>query len=359
MKKSDRDKFEQTYGLFKFKLPSPEEQIAAMDLIGESMLVKKLISLDYERFYDNLTAPEYGDWLMNHKEYGQTYQEFIRSGVVPVESERDTVYLAPLVCGEHEIDQGFINALVIICQSYFHGMKVKLFPKKLDLKENIEVKVSDKGRKNIQINANEILNLLYSELPSDAFCMVGFTEKDLYNNENILKPRDYIYKRSEKKTTSFCYGLSSVRNRVSVFTFTRYDPLYYINPKKDDREQERLMKYYFILLKRACKVAINEILHLFGLRNCTFFLCNLNGFNTMDEFDKRPLEVCPVCLRKLYAVICQKGTINFRNTRISNPIAIYERFIKMYECLTEYFGGLFDYEIEWYKSRVESLNKEL
>jgi archaemetzincin len=358
MKKVDRDKFELTYGLYKYKLPSPEEQIAAMDLTGESMLFKKMISLDFERFYDNLTAPEMGDWLMTHKEYGQTYQEFTRSGLIPVDVTRDIIYLAPLSCGDCEIDQGFINALVIMCQSYFHGMKVKLFPKKIDLKETeIDIKVLDD--KKIQVNANEILNLLYNELPTNAFCLVGFTDKDLYNDSNILKPRDYIYKPPDKKTTSFCYGLSSVRNRVSVFTFTRYDPLYYINIKKDDREQERLMKYYFILLKRACKVAVNEVLHLFGLKNCTFFLCNMNGFNTMEEFDKRPLEVCPVCLRKLYSVICQKGTTDFKNIRISKPFLLYDRFVKMNECLTEYFGGLFDYEIEWYKARVESLNKEL
>jgi archaemetzincin len=358
MKKVDRDKFEQTYGIYKFKLPSPEEQISAMDLTGESNLFKKMISQDYTRFYDNLKAPEQGDWLLNHKEFGQTYMEYMRSGVVPISEEKDTIYIAPINCGKDDIDEGFINAVVLMCQAYFYGMSVRLLPKKITLEDSdVQIKVLDDTH--IQLNANEILNLLYNELPENAYCLVGFTNRDLYNNENILKPSDYIYYRKEKKFTQFCYGLSSVRNRVSVFSCTRYDPLYYIKPKKDEREKERLMKYYFILLKRACKVAVNEILHLFGLRNCTFFACNMNGFDAMDEFDKRPLEVCPVCLRKLYTVIGKKGTSDFRNVRISNPMIIYERFNKLKETLDEYFGGLFDFEIEWYKARIESLSTEL
>jgi archaemetzincin len=355
MKKIDRDKFEQDYGIFKFKLPSPEEQISAMDLTGESNLFKRLVSLDYEKFYKNLSPPDKGDWLLTHKEYGQTYREYIRSGVIPVEEERDTIYLTPIFCGKDDIDEGFINALVLMCQSYFYGMKVCLLIKKLELNSTIQLKEDTK----LPLCANELLNILYNELPSDAYCLVGFTNRDLYNNEKIVKPSDYIYRRIEKKFTQFCYGLSSIRNRVSVFSCTRYDPLYYIKPKQDEKTQERLMKYYFILLKRACKVVINEILHLFGIRNCTFFTCNLNGFNKMEEFDKRPLEICPVCLRKLYMVIGNKGTADFRNSRLSNPMIIFERFIKLQETLQGYFGGLFDYEIEWYKSRIASLSQDL
>jgi hypothetical protein len=74
MKKVDRDKLDQTFGLFKFKVPSKEEQIAAMDLTGESTLFKKFISLEFEKFYETIPKPDLGDSLMLNKEYGQTLQ---------------------------------------------------------------------------------------------------------------------------------------------------------------------------------------------------------------------------------------------------------------------------------------------
>jgi len=38
---------------------------------------------------------------------------------------------------------------------------------------------------------------------------------------------------------------------------------------------------------------------MFGLTHCTFFNCLMNGSNHLAESDRRPLHVCPVCLRKL------------------------------------------------------------
>jgi archaemetzincin len=339
MKKTDRDKFEQTYGMYKFKLPTKEEKIAAMDLAGENILFKKIISFEYERFYDDILPPDIGDWLMYNKEYGQTHQNFMRSEVIPV-FDKDVIYLAPITYGDDDLNQGFINALVIMCQSYFHGMKVKLLPKKLDIRgTGCEIRVINSR---IQINVNDVIRLLTSELPPDAYCLLGFTEKDLI-------------KGNKKRTGSFIYG--NTNSRVSVFSFTRYDPLYHLNPTKDEREQEKLMKYYFILLKRICKVTVNEVIHLFGLKNCIYFQCIMNGYNTMEEFDNIPLEMCPVCLRKVYTVICQKGVNDFK--RVGEMLPLYERFIKMFECLNEYFAGLFDYEIQWYNARLESLNNEL
>ena len=32
-----------------------------------------------------------------------------------------------------------------------------------------------------------------------------------------------------------------------------------------------------VLLKRACKVASHEILHMFGVKHCVFFHCRMNG----------------------------------------------------------------------------------
>jgi archaemetzincin len=364
MKKVDRDKFEKVYGIYKFKLPYKEEQISAMGLEGESTMFKKMISFEFEKFYDLIPVPEIGDWLMDHKEYGQTYREYMNGMIIPVTPERDVIYLAPLSCGENaNIDQGFVNGLLLFCEAYFYGMKVKLLSKKIDLNNySIDIRIYDESK--IQINANQILSVLVEELPEDAFCLISFTDKDLYNENSVIKPRNYIYKPSKESTFSFtnnfCYGLSSLKNRVGVFSFSRYDPLFYTTLSKKDtsKQQEKLMKYYFILLKRAVKVIAKEISHMFGLKNCTFFSCNLNGFNSMEEFDKRPLELCPVCLRKLYTNICLKSE-NLVNPRIHNPFITFDRFVKLKDTLTENFIGIFEPELIWYTARIDSLKSEI
>lgn len=364
MKKVDRDKLAKTYGIFKFRVPTKEEQISAMGLAGESTLFKKMVSLDYEKYYDTIPAPDIGDWLMDHKEYGQTYDEYLRSAVIPVQSTKDTIYLAPLSCGEKaNLDKGFVNSLVYMCEAYFYGMKVKLLDKQLDLmKYEIDIRQYDDTK--VQINANQILAYLFKELPSDGYCLIAFTDKDLYNNNDVIKPRNYINKSESENVinlyTNFCYGLSSWKGRVGVFSFARYDPLFYTNIQIKDspKQQERIMKFFFILLKRACKVIIKEIAHMFGLKNCTFFLCNMNGFNSMEEFDKRPLEMCPVCLRKIYTNIILKST-QLDNQRVNNPLIIFDRFVKLRDALSENFFGIFEQETAWYEARIDSLKNEL
>jgi len=38
---------------------------------------------------------------------------------------------------------------------------------------------------------------------------------------------------------------------------------------------------------------------MFGLAHCIYFNCLMNGSNHLAESDRRPLHLCPVCLRKL------------------------------------------------------------
>jgi archaemetzincin len=363
MKKVDKDKLEQTYGIFKFKVPNKSEQISAMGLAGESTGFKKMISHEYEKFYDTIPAPDIGDWLMNHKEYGQTYDEYLRSGIISVDEKRDTIYLAPLSCGGENgnLDPSFVNSLLIMCEAYFYGMKVKLLDKIVDL-NNYEINIRVWEETKIQINANEILSCLYQELPSNAYCLIAFTDKDLYNDNNVIKPRNYITKTENNLNSAynFCYGLSATKYRVGVVSFARYDPLFYTSTDvkyESPKQQEKLMKYYFILLKRACKVIAKEISHMFGLRNCTFFLCNMNGFNSMEEFDKRPFEFCPVCLRKIYTNISLRSD-KITNQRVNNPFIIYDRLVKLKDTLNENFFGIFESETTWYNARIESLKSE-
>ena len=102
MKKEERDEYNKTYGIFKFKRPLPSEVESAMGLVGESILFKKLISADYDRFYDPIKIPEEGDWLMTHKEFGQTYAEYIQRDCIPVDPDHKIIYIVRLFNSNNE-----------------------------------------------------------------------------------------------------------------------------------------------------------------------------------------------------------------------------------------------------------------
>jgi archaemetzincin len=91
---------------------------------------------------------------------------------------------------------------------------------------------------------------------------------------------------------NFVFGQASLRERVGVYSFTRYDPAFYGQPRGPDYEKT--------LLRRSCKVLVHETAHMFGLQHCIYFRCVLNGSNHLAESDARPMHVCPVDLRKLH-----------------------------------------------------------
>ena len=50
---------------------------------------------------------------------------------------------------------------------------------------------------------------------------------------------------------------------------------------------------------RCTKVLTHETGHLFGIRHCIHYECLMCGCNHREEFDRHPIHLCPVCLRKL------------------------------------------------------------
>jgi len=110
---------------------------------------------------------------------------------------------------------------------------------------------------------------------ADAFCVLAITMEDLY----------------PEPSWNFVFGRASLRERVGLYSFARYDPAFY--------GQERGKDYEKVLSRRSCKVLAHETGHMFGLTHCIYFKCALNGSNHLAESDARPMHLCPVCLRKL------------------------------------------------------------
>ena len=127
--------------------------------------------------------------------------------------------------------------------------------------------------------AADIMDFIKRSLPRDAYCVLAITMEDLY----------------PAPSWNFVFGQASLKYRVGVYSFARYDPLFYGDERGDD--------YLELLLRRSMKILVHETGHMFGIKHCIYYSCVLNGSNHLEESDARPLHLCPVCLRKLRASI--------------------------------------------------------
>lgn len=355
--------YDKEYGIYHFKIPNPLLRKASFDCSGETILWNKSISLQYNIFYRPIPEPGKNDWLMNHKEYGQTFNEYKRFGFHPIERiqinknetlDKDIIYIAPLSFNLNpSFDQSFLTAIILLCQSYFYDMKIKLLNMKINL-EGVEYRNYEDG--SYQMNANTIIEKLFHEMPKNGYCLICLTDMDLYNDVRVIKPRKWIYYPPPYKN-DFCYELNSFKYWVSICSIARFDPNF-IMEKKSENEEEKI-KLYFILLKRICKVVIKNISHMFGLKNCIFFSCIMNGFGSIKEFDSRPMELCPCCLRKVFTNIARKFNKLNDEGRVKNDGLIIKRYKKLKKCLEKNFVGIFEKEEKWYEDRIKVFKQEI
>jgi archaemetzincin len=130
-----------------------------------------------------------------------------------------------------------------------------------------------------QLLTDDLLALLRRNLPADAYALLGITMVDLY----------------PEPSWNFVFGQASLRERVGVYGFARYDPRFSGTKPPADGQS--------LLLRRSCKVLAHETAHMFGIEHCVYFHCLMNGSNHLAESDARPLHLCPVDLHKLQASI--------------------------------------------------------
>jgi predicted Zn-dependent protease len=193
------------------------------------------------------------------------------------------------------------------------------------------------------INADQLLEKLKLEIPEDAYCLLGIIDNDLYT-ETLLP--------NGKRLIKATYGKKSVADRVSIFSLARFDPFFNFNGKIKNLSKEQRYKISLILLKRVCSAITREICYMFGMKNCTFMSCCMNGTN-VAEFDNKQIELCPICLRKLITNIRANGE-DIKTYRVKKPLIVYNRFVKMRDALDN-FSGLYENELKWFNARIDFL----
>lgn len=226
--------------------------------------------------FDPIPAPGPHDWLANHPEPGQSFDEYVRSSPNRPDAKRNVIYLQPL--GEFPKDKSPPLERLREYAGAFFSMKVEILPP-INISGAHLTSRRNPYTGNRQIRTGDVLRLVGKALPEDAFCLLAITMEDLYPDDSW----------------NFVFGEASLRERVGVYSFVRYDPLFYKEPRGQD--------YEAVMLRRSCKVLAHETGHMFGLHHCIFFRCVMNGSNHLGESDSRPMHLCPVCLRKLqYAI---------------------------------------------------------
>jgi archaemetzincin len=307
-----------------FEAPSTEVKIAAVgDLSELAPTLRRAFAADAPEF-EPIPKPSPRDWLAVHDEPGQTFDEFRASHpnrptlaagrVRPTGGQdRHTIYLQPL--GDFKSDRSpSIQKLREFAAAFFAIEAKALPPAALDSSKFTSRRNPYTG--NAQILTSDVLNFLKARVPRDAFSVIAITMEDLY----------------PEPSWNFVFGQASLRERVGVYSFARYDPTFYGQQRGTDSEA--------LLLHRSCKVLAHETGHMFGLAHCTYFNCLMNGSNHLAESDRRPLHLCPACLRKL------QWSIGFD---------VLERYHALEKVCR---GDGFTDEADWFSRRIELLQSE-
>jgi len=241
--------------------------------------------------FEKLGKPEPGDWLDVYQEKLQTFDAYKRSNPVRPTRKRRTILFQPL--GEIGEAEAELTRKLAEWTGIFFDLPVReLEPRKL---EHVPQRINGHTQRR-QYHSPSILDrLLKPRVPDDALCVVGVTFEDLYPDP----------------TWNFVFGQASLRDRVGVYSLIRYFPGFYNEQATADTDRR--------VLHRGIKVVTHETGHIFGITHCVEYNCLMNGSNSLDESDRRPLFVCPSCLRKL------RWNIGF------NPAARYRRMLAFLE----------------------------
>jgi archaemetzincin len=226
--------------------------------------------------FDPIRPPHANDWLDVAFEPGQTFAQHRTGNYNAPDATRRVIYLVPL--GELAPGMPPLTDLATVANA-FYGLDVRVLPP-MDLEavpaRRVSTIVAQRGPV-VQLYVPDVLRWLVTKLPADAHALLAITMMDL-----------------APEKIPFVFGMASFRERVAVQSFARIDPAFYDVRKPDSRR---------VILERAAWTMIHELGHTFGLQHCIYFACVFAGTNSHVEMDRHPLHACPICTRKLHAVL--------------------------------------------------------
>ena len=187
-----------------------------------------------------------------------------------------------------------------------------------------------------QLDLNDILDALLEVVPRDAYAILLVVNHDIYEDED----------------DDFCAGRAFGGSRIAVVSTFRYNPA--IDALLDSSDHAHVWpgshcaEYIASLraqtpgkksplpsltsitgpgaipaavraaseargatdgglwLGRVCKTASHELGHCFALDHCVYYSCIMQGTASMEEDDRQPPFLCPVCLPKLTSAVLMR-----------------------------------------------------
>jgi archaemetzincin len=226
------------------------------------------------RFFEKKRAPRGADWLARFQERGQSFFAYVTGDPVRPTERRHTLVLQPLGPWSerhHRVLQALVEFM-----SLFFGASARLAPALPLPPFGYRFWDTGSGSKP-QFQTGVLLDkVLAPKLPEDAVAYLGVTMADLFPSP----------------AWNYVFGEASFERRVGVYSLVRYTPEFEGEPDSPAARG--------LLLRRACKALAHETGHMFSMSHCPFYECLMNGSNTLDELDRAPGWLCPVCLKKLH-----------------------------------------------------------
>lgn len=235
--------------------------------VPDTPLIRRLAPL-----HEPPPSPEGRDWRAVHSEKRQTFDDYCQNSPTSTTTTRRYIYLQLLNSSEerllHEI-QAYLNA--------FFGLPVRILPElRPKIPETARRKHPQSQRP--QVRSTFLLReVLLPRLPDSAAVFVGFTDADLYPSESW----------------NFVFGQANLRKRTGVWSWARFG----------EGTARR---------NRTLKTAAHEIGHIFSLHHCQDFRCVMAGSNNLNELDRHPMYLCPVCLSKLQYNLSFDPAVRYR-----------------------------------------------
>ncbi len=217
-----------------------------------------------------LAKPKPGDWLAQHKEPGQSFDEYLKCRPVTPRGRRSVLYvqaIGPLTPTQRKIVD--LTREYLAC--YF-GVTCRKGDDLSDALVPANARRVHPSWGNKQILSTYVLDkVLKPRLPADAAASIALTASDLWPG----------------KGWNFVFGQASLQERVGVWSLHRFG---------DPNASE---KAFQLCLRRTLQTASHETGHMFSILHCTAWQCNMCGSNNLSESDRGPMWLCPQCMAKV------------------------------------------------------------
>jgi archaemetzincin len=212
--------------------------------------------------------PRPGEWLHDHPERGQSFEEYLRSQPTVPTGKRQTLVVLPV--GELSPEAKKVVELAAEYMTLHFGLPSRVATP-IASPSPPSYAVRRKGADRQLLSGWMIESVLPPLLPPDAAALIAFTTTDLWPGQGW----------------NYVFGEASLSARVGVWSLHRYG-----DPKAGAASFKRV-------LERTLKIAVHETGHMFSLPHCTLYPCIQSGVNSLEEADESPLFLCPECLPKI------------------------------------------------------------